>query len=145
MIGRRIYGPVGHAVDILATVGTLFGVATSLGLGAMQINAGIARLTAIPQDPMVQVTIIVIAVSPEALVFILGAAGEHLGLLIYPAGLPAEARIVCLYRDEALMLPGADTTLESGDEVILIAHRDRLDQLTERWGNGRGASGKREA
>ncbi|MBK1731856.1 BCCT family transporter [Thiococcus pfennigii] len=58
VIGQRIYGPIGHAVDILATVGTLFGVATSLGLGAMQINAGIARLVDIPQGEMVQVAII---------------------------------------------------------------------------------------
>jgi choline/glycine/proline betaine transport protein len=40
LLGQRVRGPIGHAVDILATVGTLFGVATSLGLGAMQINAG---------------------------------------------------------------------------------------------------------
>ena len=58
VIGRHIYGPIGHAVDILATVGTLFGVATSLGLGAMQINAGIARLVDVPQETMVQVVII---------------------------------------------------------------------------------------
>jgi choline/glycine/proline betaine transport protein len=60
VIGRHIYGPIGHAVDILATVGTLFGVATSLGLGAMQINAGISRIAAIPESTSVQVGIIAV-------------------------------------------------------------------------------------
>ena len=43
LIGRRIEGPIGHGVDILCTVGTLLGVSTSLGLGAMQINSGVAE------------------------------------------------------------------------------------------------------
>lgn len=45
LIGDRIYGWAGHTVDIFAVIGTLFGVATSLGVGAAQINAGIAYLT----------------------------------------------------------------------------------------------------
>lgn len=36
LIGERIHGPIGHAVDIFAVLGTLFGVATSLGLGVIQ-------------------------------------------------------------------------------------------------------------
>jgi choline/glycine/proline betaine transport protein len=49
LIGDRIYGGIGHAVDVLCTVGTLFGVATSLGLGAIQVNAGLERLFGLPQ------------------------------------------------------------------------------------------------
>ena len=41
LIGDRIYGEIGKAVDILAVFATVFGVATSLGLGAMQIAGGI--------------------------------------------------------------------------------------------------------
>ncbi|MGA0393745.1 MAG: BCCT family transporter [Rhodospirillales bacterium] len=41
LLGERIHGPAGHIIDILATVATLFGVATSLGLGVNQINAGL--------------------------------------------------------------------------------------------------------
>ncbi|WP_241242452.1 choline BCCT transporter BetT [Thalassotalea sp. G2M2-11] len=41
IIGDRIYGWPGHIVDIFAVVGTVFGVATSLGLGASQVNAGL--------------------------------------------------------------------------------------------------------
>ncbi len=45
LIGERIWGPIGHLADIICTVGTLLGVSTSLGLGAMQINSGINALT----------------------------------------------------------------------------------------------------
>ena len=58
LIGDRIYGWIGHLVDILATVGTLLGVATSLGLGAMQINAGISFLSDIAQNTQIQVYLI---------------------------------------------------------------------------------------
>jgi len=44
LIGDRIYGRIGDAVDIFAVCGTLFGVATSMGVGAIQINAGLNHL-----------------------------------------------------------------------------------------------------
>ena len=44
LIGDRIYGPIGNVVDILAVFGTLFGLATSLGFGVTQINAGLEYL-----------------------------------------------------------------------------------------------------
>src|SRR5690606_32021514 len=44
LLGQRIYGPAGDVVDILAIFGTLFGLATSLGLGVLQINAGLDYL-----------------------------------------------------------------------------------------------------
>jgi choline/glycine/proline betaine transport protein len=47
LIGDRIWGPAGHAVDILAIFATTFGVATSLGLGAAQINTGLNQLIGI--------------------------------------------------------------------------------------------------
>jgi len=45
LIGRqRVEGFIGHAVDVIAIVGTLFGVATSLGFGITQIAAGLEYL-----------------------------------------------------------------------------------------------------
>jgi choline/glycine/proline betaine transport protein len=44
LLGRRIDGPIGDAIDLLAVLGTMFGVATSLGLGAMQVNQGLDKL-----------------------------------------------------------------------------------------------------
>ncbi|MFC4024892.1 BCCT family transporter [Oceanobacillus longus] len=44
LFGDRMNGPFGIAIDVLATFATIFGVATSLGLGAMQINGGLNHL-----------------------------------------------------------------------------------------------------
>ena len=47
VFGEHIKGWLGHGTDAFCTVGTLLGVATSLGLGAMQINATLSQLTEI--------------------------------------------------------------------------------------------------
>ena len=44
LIGRKIFGWMGDAVDILSVVCTMFGVCTSLGLGVIQMNTGFNRL-----------------------------------------------------------------------------------------------------
>ncbi|MBI1492788.1 BCCT family transporter [Halocynthiibacter styelae] len=41
ILGDKIYGPAGHAVDLLAVFGTVFGIATSLGLGVTQMAEGL--------------------------------------------------------------------------------------------------------
>jgi len=58
LLGDRIYGPVGHAIDVLAIFGTLFGLATSLGFGAMQLNTGLNVLVGLPVSHWYQVGII---------------------------------------------------------------------------------------
>ncbi|NBC23752.1 MAG: BCCT family transporter [Gammaproteobacteria bacterium] len=58
LIGERIYGPIGDAVDIFAVLGTMFGVATSLGLGVMQVNAGLNYLLGVPEATGVQLALI---------------------------------------------------------------------------------------
>ncbi|NCC40983.1 MAG: BCCT family transporter, partial [Gammaproteobacteria bacterium] len=60
LIGERIHGPIGHAVDIFAVLGTLFGVATSLGFGVIQINSGLNYLFDVPTSIGVQVTLIIL-------------------------------------------------------------------------------------
>ncbi len=60
IIGDKIYGPYGHAVDLLAVFGTVFGVATSLGLGVNQMATGLNVLFGI--DPGVTTQIILIVV-----------------------------------------------------------------------------------
>lgn len=61
LIGERIYGPIGHAVDIFAILGTVFGIATSLGLGVAQINSGLHHLFGVPVGITVQVLLIIAA------------------------------------------------------------------------------------
>lgn len=59
LIGERIHGPIGHAVDTFAILGTMFGIATTLGLSVAQINAGLNYLwPAIPVSTGVQVACI---------------------------------------------------------------------------------------
>ncbi|MBY6190610.1 choline BCCT transporter BetT [Microbulbifer agarilyticus] len=60
MIGERIYGPMGHAVDVFAIVGTVCGVATTLGYGVLQINSGLNHLFGLPIGNGVQVALIVL-------------------------------------------------------------------------------------
>ncbi|UNE44043.1 choline BCCT transporter BetT [Serratia ureilytica] len=60
IIGDRIHGPIGHAVDIFAVIGTVFGVATSLGYGVLQVNAGLNHLFGVPINETVQVILIII-------------------------------------------------------------------------------------
>lgn len=63
LIGERIYGSVGKSLDIFAILGTLFGVAVSIGLGTQQINAGLTELFGIPDAVMPKVLIIAILTS----------------------------------------------------------------------------------
>lgn len=56
----KIDGPIGDAVDIFAICGTLFGLATSLGFGVLQINAGLYFLLGVPVSLYVQVLLIVV-------------------------------------------------------------------------------------
>lgn len=60
LLGDKIYGPIGHAVDLLAIFSTLFGTATTLGLGVSQMNAGLNYLFDIEISTSVQVVLIVI-------------------------------------------------------------------------------------
>jgi len=57
---ERIKGPIGQGIDILAIFATVAGVATSLGLGTLQINSGLNFLFGIPATTIVQISIIAI-------------------------------------------------------------------------------------
>ncbi|WP_398694613.1 BCCT family transporter [Streptomonospora wellingtoniae] len=59
-LGDRINGPIGRAIDITAVMGTLFGVAVSLGLGTLQINSGLSALFGVPESKTAQVVIIAV-------------------------------------------------------------------------------------
>jgi len=58
IIGDRIYGKIGDAVDIFAIISTMFGVATSLGFGVKQINTGLNYLFGIPNTTTMNIVII---------------------------------------------------------------------------------------
>ncbi|AHF00528.1 choline transporter [Thiomicrospira aerophila AL3] len=75
LIGERIHGPIGHAVDTFAVLGTLFGVATSLGFGVMQINAGLNYLFGVPVGVMTQIILIAVITGIATISVALGLAG----------------------------------------------------------------------
>ncbi|MDE4140187.1 MULTISPECIES: BCCT family transporter [Rhodobacterales] len=58
ILGERVWGWPGHAIDVLAVFATLFGLATSLGFGATQANAGLNELFGIPVGSTTEVVLI---------------------------------------------------------------------------------------
>ena len=59
LLGEKIWGWPGHLIDILAVIATLFGLATSLGLGAQQVASGLDFLFGV--DPGIITQVVVIA------------------------------------------------------------------------------------
>lgn len=72
LLGERVHGPWGQAVDVVAVLGTLFGVATSLGLGTLQLNSGLNYLFGTPTTGAVQVTLIAVIAGIAAVSVALG-------------------------------------------------------------------------
>lgn len=72
ILGERTFGPWGWAVDVIAVLGTLFGVATSLGLGTLQLNSGLNYLFGVPSAGWVQVLLITVIASIAATSVALG-------------------------------------------------------------------------
>jgi BCCT family betaine/carnitine transporter len=70
LLGDRVWGWTGHIIDTLAVFATLFGLATSLGLGAQQANAGLNYVYGIPEGVTTQV-ILIIGITAVALISVL--------------------------------------------------------------------------
>jgi BCCT family betaine/carnitine transporter len=70
LLGERIWGWPGHIIDILAILSTMFGLATSLGLGASQAAAGLHYLFGIPLGSTTQI-VLVIGITAIALTSVL--------------------------------------------------------------------------
>lgn len=62
IFGKRINGPIGHTVDIAAVIGTIFGIATTLGIGVVQLNYGLNVLFDIPEGLTAQAALIALSV-----------------------------------------------------------------------------------
>ncbi len=67
VLGKRIDGPLGHAVDTAAVLGTIFGVATSLGIGVVFLNVGLNVLFGVGVGTGAQVALAVLAVVMAAI------------------------------------------------------------------------------
>ncbi|MFP4533823.1 MAG: BCCT family transporter [Desulfobacterales bacterium] len=58
LLGDKVYGIWGDVIDVLAVLATLFGLATSLGFGVQQVNAGLNHLFGIPDNTGIQVVLV---------------------------------------------------------------------------------------
>lgn len=72
LLGLKIRGPIGHLVDTLAVLATMFGVATSLGFGVMQISAGLDHLGLADSGLSTQLVLIVAITAAATLSVVLG-------------------------------------------------------------------------
>lgn len=75
LIGDRIFGRIGDLLDTFAVIGTMFGVATSLGLGVTQVNAGLSYLFGLPRNTTVQVVLIAVITTFATISVVLGLDG----------------------------------------------------------------------
>ncbi|HER34999.1 MAG: BCCT family transporter [Halothiobacillaceae bacterium] len=83
LIGERIHGPIGHTVDVFAILGTMFGIATTLGLSVSQINAGLNYLwPSIPVNTTVQI-IAIAAITAAATVSVVAGMDKGIKRLSY--------------------------------------------------------------
>ncbi|WP_240503337.1 BCCT family transporter, partial [Streptomyces prasinopilosus] len=62
LLGKRVRGGIGDAIDIVTLVGTVFGVATSMGIGVVLLNVGFAWLFGLPEGLALQIALVVVAV-----------------------------------------------------------------------------------
>lgn len=93
LLGKRVNGWFGDLIDIAAIVGTMFGVATSLGLGATQLSAGLEYLGLITQSTGFLVALVVIISLLAALSV---ASGLDVGIKWLSTGNMVLAACLCL-------------------------------------------------
>ncbi|WP_313397590.1 choline transporter [Acinetobacter variabilis] len=62
IFGKKINGPIGHTVDTAAVLGTIFGIATTCGIGVVQLNYGLHVLFGLPENIWIQTALIGVAV-----------------------------------------------------------------------------------
>ena len=67
LIGKRINGRIGDAVDITAMLGTIFGIVASLGIGVMQINYGLNLLLGLPEGVAMQIALVSLSIGMAAI------------------------------------------------------------------------------
>jgi len=72
LLGERIYGRFGDAIDVLSVIPTLFGLATSLGFGVKQVNAGLNYVLGFPIEPWVQVVLLAVITLAATISVVLG-------------------------------------------------------------------------
>ena len=89
LFGKRMKGSIGQAIDIIAVFATVFGVATSLGFGAIQISGGLSYLFTLPNTVILQLVMIGVV----TVLYILSAQTglQHGTCLLYTSPSPRDS------------------------------------------------------
>jgi choline/glycine/proline betaine transport protein len=72
LIGKRINGPIGYAVDGFGIIATVFGLGADMGFGVLHLNAGLDQLFGMPHNQWVQLGLIVLMMGAAILVAVSG-------------------------------------------------------------------------
>ncbi|MCO6382502.1 BCCT family transporter [Oceanicola sp. 502str15] len=123
ILGDRVWGWWGHAIDTLAVFATLFGLATSLGFGATQANAGLNELFGIPVGPTTEV-ILISVITAIALVSVL--RGLDGGVKILSEINMGLAFLLLLF----VLIVGPTVAILTGFADYLVAYVSYLPQLS---------------
>ena len=104
LLGERIRGWPGHLIDIIASVATLFGVATSLGLGAQQINAGLNQLFGTPVGGPTQILLIGLITAVATVSVVLGVERGIKRLSVFNIGIALLLMLAVLFIGPTLFI-----------------------------------------
>ncbi|MFC3851374.1 BCCT family transporter [Salinispirillum marinum] len=127
LLGERVWGWPGHIIDILAIFATMFGLATSLGLGASQAAAGLNYLFGLPNGITTQV-LLVIGITAIALISVL--AGLDAGVKRLSEINMALATLLLLF----VILVGPTLAIVTGFFGNLLAYLQNLPALANPLG-----------
>ena len=107
ILGERIYGPWGNAIDVLTVLATLFGLATSLGLGVGQAASGLNFLFGLPSATWFQVVLIAVITGMATLSVVAGLDGGVKRLSTLNMGIAAVFMVFLLAVGPALFVASA--------------------------------------
>jgi len=123
IFGDRVWGWTGHVIDTLAVFATLFGLATSLGFGATQANAGLNLLFGVPVGPTTEV-ILISAITSVALISVV--RGLDGGVKILSEINMGLAALLLLF----VLLVGPTLAILTGFGKSLLAYGEYLPALS---------------
>ncbi|OXY83577.1 choline BCCT transporter BetT [Oceanimonas doudoroffii] len=119
LLGKRIYGPIGNAVDIASVVATVFGIATALGIGVMQMNYGLAYLFDVPEGLTTQTLLILLVVILATLSVVSGVNKGIRRLSEFNLLMVAAVVLFVLLQGDTLMLLNA-LVMNTGDYLTAL-------------------------
>ncbi|HSR73160.1 MAG TPA: BCCT family transporter [Kiloniellales bacterium] len=127
VFGERVWGWTGHVIDILAVFATLFGLATSLGIGAQQANAGLDFLFGLPVSD-VSMVLLIVGITCIALVSVI--AGLDAGVKRLSEINMVLAALLLLF----IILVGPTLAIITGFFGNLVAYAEYLPALSNPFG-----------